>query len=88
MKLFCAAGLAVLLVCTQAQAQEHPRKKPHTSAAKKSKPETGASCKAPAVAPCSSCAITCRPGETASCAPAQVSADMCVTQASCKCAVR
>ena len=84
MKRLLAAAFVAVLACTAATAAEDSRKK----SAKKTKVETGASCKAPPVGPCSSCAITCRPGETAICAPAQVSADMCVVQASCKCAMR
>jgi hypothetical protein len=37
------------------------------------------------VGACASCAITCRPGETASCGPGQVSGDVCHIQPSCKC---
>ena len=85
MKRLLIAAFAAVLACGPASsADDHSRKK----SAKKTKVETGASCKAPAVGPCASCAITCRPGETATCAPAQVSADMCIAQSSCKCSVR
>ena len=81
------AALAALLAWAPVSAQEHSRKKSQSSTANK-KAETGASCKAPAVGVCASCAITCRPAETATCAPGQVSADMCITQPACKCSTR
>ena len=88
LKRMTIACVAAMLACPPAYAQEHStRKKSHASAAKK-KTDTGASCKAPAVGVCASCAIVCRPGETASCAPGQVSADMCITQPACRCTTR
>ena len=80
--------LAALFVSTSpALAEEHGRKK--STAAKKEKEKdkkaTGASCKAPAVGACASCAITCRPGETASCGPGMPSGDQCARPPSCTC---
>ena len=88
LKRLTIACLAAMLACPPVYAQDHlSRKKSHATASKK-KAETGASCKTPAVGACASCAITCRPGETASCAPGQVSADMCITQPACRCSTR
>jgi hypothetical protein len=87
MKLVLIVTVAALLMCGPVGAQDQSRKK-HSAASKKTKVETGASCKAPPVGPCGSCAITCRPGETATCAPGQIVADMCTTQASCRCNMR
>ena len=76
---------ALFLSTAPAAAEEHGRKK--TAAAKKAKDkkDTGASCKAPAVGACASCAITCRPGETAACGPGMVSGDLCARPPSCTC---
>ena len=74
------ALFAVMLVCAPVYGVEKSRK----SAAKK-KVETGAMCKAPAVGPCAACSITCRPGETATCASGQAFGDACHIQPSCKC---
>jgi hypothetical protein len=85
MRLFVAAVVAALLASSHpALASESGRKKSH-AAKKEEKKDTGASCKAPAVGACASCAITCRPGETAVCAPGQVSADLCARPPSCVC---
>src|SRR4051812_44147359 len=62
------AGFAAALLTSSALGEEHSRKKTRTSESK-SKTETAASCKMPAVGQCPSCAITCRPGETATCGP-------------------
>jgi hypothetical protein len=78
--------VAVLSSGNAAGAEEHTRKKTHSAAKKdKDKKETGASCKAPAVGGCASCAITCRPGETATCGPGQVSGDLCARPPACAC---
>ena len=53
--------------------------------AEKKKVETGASCKAPVVGTCAACSITCRPGETATCAPGIAVGDTCHNQPSCRC---
>jgi hypothetical protein len=37
------------------------------------------------VGTCAACSITCRPGESVTCAPGQVMADACHIQPSCKC---
>ncbi len=79
--------VAVLLMSGPVSAEEQIRKR-HGSANKKPKVETGASCKAPPVGRCSSCAIACPPGETATCAPGQIAVEMCATQASCRCSSR
>jgi hypothetical protein len=77
---------ASLIALHPAVAEDHPRKKSHTAAKKdKDKKETGASCKAPAVGGCASCAITCRPGETATCGPGIVSGDLCARPPACVC---
>lgn len=73
------AVLAAFLVCSPSWGYEKTKKKTKT------KIETGASCKAPAVGPCAACTITCRPGESATCAPGQVAMDACHIQPSCKC---
>jgi hypothetical protein len=70
--------LAVCLAASPALALE--KKKP-----KQKKPETGASCKAPAVARCAACSITCPPGETATCSPGVMVSNVCHAQPSCKC---
>jgi len=54
-------------------------------AAKKKAEATGAVCKAPAVGTCAACSISCRPGETATCAPGVTLGDVCHTQPSCRC---
>lgn len=81
--LFAAALAALLVVSTPVKAEEHSRKK--TTAAKKDKKDVGASCKAPAVGACASCAIECRPGETATCTPGMISAELCARPPSCTC---
>jgi hypothetical protein len=84
--LMIAVVAALLAVNPAAAAEEHSRKKSHAAKKDKDKKvETGASCKAPAVGSCASCAITCRPLETAQCAPGQVTADMCTRQPACGC---
>ena len=52
---------------------------------KPKKPETGTSCKAPAVGRCAACSITCPPGETATCSSGQAIGDICHAQPSCRC---
>ena len=79
MKPLLAVVLAVLLAASPAAASE--KKKP-----KAKKPETGASCKAPAVGRCAACSITCPPGEAATCGSGVMMADVCHTQPVCKCA--
>ena len=82
-----AAFAALLAIGNPVYAEEHGRKK--TTAAKKdkdkSRKDAGASCKAPAVGGCASCAITCRPGETAACGPGMVSGDLCARPPTCTC---
>ena len=78
-------SVAVLFIASPvSSAEDHTRKKSH-AAAKKAKVQTGASCKAPAVATCAACSITCRPGEAATCAGGQVTGDLCTTQPLCRC---
>ena len=78
--------LAALFVSTPpALAEEHGRKKSTAAKKAKDKKDTGASCKAPAVGACASCAIACRPGETATCGPGMVSGDLCARPPSCTC---
>jgi hypothetical protein len=79
------ASMAALLACGPVAAHEHSRKKAHAAKKEKAKVEAGASCKAPAVATCAACNITCRPGEAATCVGGQVSGDQCVVQPSCRC---
>lgn len=79
------ASFAALLVCGPVSAQDPPRKKAHAAKKEKAKAETGPSCKAPAVATCAACSITCRPGEVATCAGGQVTGDQCTTQPLCRC---
>ena len=82
------AVTALFLVSTSVSADEHFRKKAHMSKKAKDrdkKPDTGASCKAPAVGSCASCAITCRPHETATCGPGQVAGETCTKQPACMC---
>jgi hypothetical protein len=75
---------ALFISTSPAAAEQHGRKK--TAAAKKQeKKDTGASCKAPAVGACASCAITCRPGESATCGPGMLSGDLCARPPSCTC---
>ena len=82
--LMVLAFAALFLAAAPASATEHTRKK--TAASKKeNKKDTGASCKAPAVGACASCAITCRPGETATCGPGMPSGDLCARPPSCTC---
>ena len=81
LKRLFAALLSASLVAAPAVAAE--KKKEPAAARKKIE---GASCKAPAVGPCAACNITCRPGETATCAPGQVFSDLCHAQPSCRCA--
>ena len=82
--LFIAAVAALLVISTPAVSTESSRKKAH-AAEKKDKKDIAASCKAPAVGACASCAITCRPGETAMCGPGMVSGDLCARPPSCTC---
>ena len=82
--LFIAAFAAFLVVSGPAPAEDHNRKKTH-STKKEDKKDTGASCKAPAVGACASCAITCRPGESATCGPGMVSGELCARPPSCIC---
>ena len=71
--------LAVFLAAGPAAAHDTKKKpKPKT-------PETGASCKAPAVGRCAACSITCPPGETATCSPGAMLNNVCHTQPACKC---
>ena len=70
--------LAVALASGPALAYE--KKKP-----KAKKPETGASCKAPAAGRCAACSITCPPGEPATCSSGVTVSNVCHTQPSCKC---
>ena len=70
--------LAALLVSAPALGTEKKK-------AKKEKVEMGASCKAPSVGRCAACSITCRPGETATCAGGVVVGEVCHTQPSCRC---
>jgi hypothetical protein len=83
MKSYCIAAVTAFLICGPSMAYEKSKKK-----SAKSKVETGASCKAPAVGPCAACSITCRPGESATCAPGQIAMDACHIQPACKCAGR
>jgi hypothetical protein len=84
--LFVAAFAALLAIGNPVAAEEHGRKKTHASKKDKDKKkDTGASCKAPAVGGCASCAITCRPGETATCGPGMVSGDLCARPPACTC---
>ena len=82
------ACFAAALFSSPALAEEHSRKKARTADTQSKKTDTAASCKMPAVGPCPSCAITCRPAETAMCGPGQVAADSCVKQPTCSCSVR
>lgn len=84
--LFVAAVAALLVVSNPALSTESSRKKAHAAEKKeKDKKDTGASCKAPAVGACASCAITCRPGETAMCGPGMVSGELCARPPNCVC---
>ncbi|HEX2826338.1 MAG TPA: hypothetical protein VHP37_08330 [Burkholderiales bacterium] len=74
---------AFFISTAPAAAEEHARKK--TTVKKQDKKDTGASCKAPAVGACASCAITCRPGETATCGPGTPSGDLCARPPACTC---
>jgi hypothetical protein len=74
---------ALFISTAPAAAEEHARKK--TTARKQDKKDTGASCKAPAVGACASCAITCRPGETATCGPGMPSGELCARPPACTC---
>ena len=78
-KSYWIALLTALLVANPSMASEKAKKKA------KAKVETGASCKAPAVGACAACSISCRPAETAVCAPGQTMGDVCHVQPSCKC---
>ena len=82
-QLFAAAAAALALAAAPAAADQHTRKA--KAEAKKEKKAEGASCKAPAVGACASCAITCRPGETATCGPGMLSGDLCARPPSCAC---
>ena len=77
-----AAMFGVLTACLLAAPSLASEKK---KATEKKKAEAGASCKAPAVGTCAACSITCRPGETASCAGGVVVGDVCHTQPACRC---
>ena len=83
------AVVAASLVPTPVSADEHSRRKAAVAAKKNKdkdrKAESGASCKAPAVGSCASCAITCRPGETATCGPGMLSGDLCARPPTCTC---
>jgi hypothetical protein len=81
MKLMLAAFVAASIAASPALASEKKKK----SAETKQKAPEGASCKVPAVGRCASCAISCQPGETATCAPGVAVSDVCHTQPSCKC---
>ena len=81
--LFVAAFAALLVATAPLAAEEHSHRK--TSSAKKDKKPIGATCKAPAVGACASCAIECRPGETATCGPGMISADLCARPPTCTC---
>jgi hypothetical protein len=84
--LIIAVVAALLVAGNPASAEEHTRKRAHAAKKDKDKKaETGASCKAPAVGACASCAITCRPGETATCGPGMTSGDLCARPPSCTC---
>ena len=78
MKPLLIAFMTALLACSPALAAE--KKKP-----KAKKPETGASCKAPAVGRCAACNITCPPGEVATCSSGAMAGNVCHTQPSCRC---
>lgn len=73
------AFMTALLVCSPAAGYEGKKK------AKAKKPETGASCKAPAVGRCAACNITCPPGEPATCSSGTMAGNVCHVQPSCKC---
>ncbi|MDB5905775.1 MAG: hypothetical protein JWM26_4653 [Betaproteobacteria bacterium] len=85
--LLVAVVAALLVVNNPASAEETSRRKPHSTKKdkEKSKADTGPSCKAPALGTCASCAITCRPGETVTCASGQLSGDLCARQPMCLC---
>ena len=74
------ALLSAVLVASPAFASEKKK-----GAGKKKAAEAGAACKAPAVGTCAACNISCRPGETATCAPGVTAGDVCHTQPSCRC---
>ena len=78
MKSVLTVLLALFLASSPALA--HDKKKP-----KAKKPETGASCKAPAVGRCAACSITCAPGEAVTCSSGVMVSNVCHTQPSCKC---
>lgn len=84
-KALLIASIWALLASGPAAAHELARKHTHASKKEKAKPESGASCRAPAVVACAACNITCRPGEAATCVGGQVSGDQCVVQPSCRC---
>ena len=76
-KLLLIALLSAALVAPSASAAEKKKSKPK-------KPETGASCKAPAIGRCAACSITCPPGETATCSGGQALGEACHAQPSCR----
>ena len=78
MKAVTAVLIALFLAASPALAAE--KKKP-----KAKKPETGASCKAPAVGRCAACNITCPPGEAATCSSGTMAGNVCHIQPSCRC---
>ena len=81
--LMVAVFAALLAATAPALADDHTRKA--KAAAQKEKKTPGASCKAPAVGACASCAITCRAGETATCGPGMLSGDLCARPPACTC---
>ena len=84
MRTVLMAAFAALLVASSPAPADHHTKKAKAEAKKEKKAE-GASCKAPAVGACASCAITCRPGETATCGPGMLSGELCARPPSCTC---
>jgi hypothetical protein len=63
---------------------EAPKKKKNEKEVKQ-KVVSGASCKAPAIAPCGACSVTCAPGEAARCITGQPAGNLCHIQPSCRC---
>jgi hypothetical protein len=76
---------AALFAGGNVYAEEHTKKARAAAHKKEKAKDLGASCKAPAVGACASCAITCRPGETATCGPGMVSVELCARPPSCAC---
>lgn len=81
MKFLLTVSLALFVACGSALAVEKKKSKE-----KPKKPETGASCKAPALGRCAACSITCPQGETATCSPGATMNNVCHTPSSCRCA--